>query len=144
MGGETLFSLEPLVRELFALQDLNNVLLEEIELIKLNEKIAMLHHGKDTDRAALKRKYKDLFRCKLDPNGNPVCYAVFKRYMYEVLHHMDEDRNAQELILEQFIAEARSGREIFRCPSFQSVTDEPFRSTLMRDVMLQESLPLVS
>merc|ERR1711869_57764 len=54
-------SLEDLFRELFYLHDLNgNGLLEELELVKLNEKIAMLHHGMETDRNAVKQKYQGL------------------------------------------------------------------------------------
>merc|ERR1711865_375442 len=75
---EAFLKLEPLMQELFELQDLNkNGVLEEDELIKLNEKIAMLHHGKDTDRSAVKRHYRDEFRNKLDPNGDPVPFPVF-------------------------------------------------------------------
>merc|ERR1719263_1754553 len=123
--------LEELMRELFRLHDLNgNGVLEEDELIKLNEKIAMLHYGKDTDRSAVKQQYKDLFRSKLDPNGEPVPFPTFRRYMMELLDEMDRDRLAQELILEQFIAEARSGRVAFHCPSFQSVTDQPYRAKI--------------
>lgn len=123
--------LVPLMKELFDLQDLNkNGVLEELELIKLNEKIAMLHYGKDTDRSAVKQQYKDLFRSKLDPNGEPVPFDRFQVYMQEMLDDMDKDRLAQELIMEQFIAEANSGRLAFHCPSFYSVTDTPFRSKI--------------
>mmetsp|Transcript_80850 Transcript_80850/g.152818 ORF Transcript_80850/g.152818 Transcript_80850/m.152818 type:complete len:240 (-) Transcript_80850:137-856(-) len=121
----------PLMQELFDLQDLNkNGVLEELELIKLNEKIAMLHYGKDTDRSAVKQQYKDLFRSKLDPNGEPVPFEKFQVYMHELLDDMDKDRLAQELIMEQFIAEAKSGRLAFHCPSFYSVTDTPFKSKI--------------
>lgn len=129
--SEAFLKLEPLMQELFELQDLNkNGVLEEDELIKLNEKIAMLHYGKDTDRITVKQKYKDLFRSKLDPNGEPVPFPTFRRYMLGLLDDMDRDRLAQELILEQFIAEAKSGRVCFHCPSFQSVTDQPYRSKI--------------
>lgn len=126
--SEAFLKLEPMMKELFELQDLNkNGVLEEDELIKLNEKIAMLHHGKDTDRSAVKKHYKELFRSKLDPNGDPVPFPTFRKYMFELLDGMDKDRIAQELILEQFIAEAKSGRVAFHCPSFASVTDQPYR-----------------
>lgn len=40
-----------LIAELFSLQDLNSDgFLDEEELVKLNEKIAMLHYGRDIDR----------------------------------------------------------------------------------------------
>jgi len=129
--SEALQKIEVMMKELFDLQDLNkNGVLEEIELIKLNEKIAMLHHGKDTDRSAVKQQYKELFRSKLDPNGEPVPFPTFRRYMLELLDGMDKDRLAQELILEQFIAEAKSGRVAFHCPSFHSVTDLPYRAKI--------------
>lgn len=129
--SEALVKIETMMKELFDLQDLNkNGVLEEMELIKLNEKIAMLHHGKDTDRSAVKQQYKELFRSKLDANGEPVPFPVFRRYMLELLDGMDKDRLAQELILEQFIAEAKSGRVAFHCPSFHSVTDQPYRAKI--------------
>jgi len=129
--SEAFARLEPMMKELFELQDLNkNGVLEEDELIKLNEKIAMLHHGKDTDRGAVKKHWKDLFRSKLDPNGDPVPFPTFRRYMFELLEGMDKDRIAQELILEQYIAQAKSGRVAFHCDSFASVTDQPYRSKI--------------
>jgi len=132
-GQEEAFQkMEPLMKELFDLQDLNkNGFLEEEELVKLNEKITMLHYGKDqTDRGAVKQQYKELFREKLDPNGQPVSFEIFRRYMLDRLDEMDRDRLAQELILEQFIAEAQSGRTAFHCPSFYSVTDQPYRAKI--------------
>mmetsp|Transcript_148037 Transcript_148037/g.258186 ORF Transcript_148037/g.258186 Transcript_148037/m.258186 type:complete len:204 (+) Transcript_148037:116-727(+) len=119
--------MESHLEELFRLQDLkSDGLLEEDELIKLNEKIAMLHHGKDVDRAAVKRRYSSLFRERLDPDGMPVPYSTFRNYVVQVLEELDSDELAQEMILEQFIAEAKSARDVFRCPSFASVTDAQF------------------
>ena len=47
----------------FKLQDLNsNGWLEELELIELNEIIAVLHHGDDVDREVLQAKYRQLYR----------------------------------------------------------------------------------
>lgn len=113
-----------LVAELFSLQDLDSDgLLEEVELVKLNENIAVLHHGKDIDRAAVKEKYRMLFRENLDAEGRPVPVATFSRYVFSVLRELDPDPMAQEMILEQFIAEARSARELFHCKSFWSSTD---------------------
>eukprot|EP00929_Paragymnodinium_shiwhaense_P038867 TRINITY_DN2047_c0_g2_i1.p1 TRINITY_DN2047_c0_g2~~TRINITY_DN2047_c0_g2_i1.p1 ORF type:complete len:242 (-),score=63.45 TRINITY_DN2047_c0_g2_i1:665-1390(-) len=122
---------EELVRRLFDLHDLNhNGVLEELELIKLNEKIAMLHHGKDVDRTAVREKYTDLFRRELDADGNAVSFAQFRDFMLKTLHELDRDVQAQEMIMEQFVAEAKSGRDCFRCESFYSVTDAPFRSII--------------
>mmetsp|Transcript_34682 Transcript_34682/g.91564 ORF Transcript_34682/g.91564 Transcript_34682/m.91564 type:complete len:236 (-) Transcript_34682:320-1027(-) len=101
--------IEDLTRELFAVHDLNgNNLLEEQELVSLNEKIAVLHHGQEANTQEVRAKYKALFRAKLDPHGQPVAYAAFRSYAMEVLDGLDPDPEAQELILEQFVAEARS------------------------------------
>mmetsp|Transcript_55263 Transcript_55263/g.109790 ORF Transcript_55263/g.109790 Transcript_55263/m.109790 type:complete len:227 (+) Transcript_55263:56-736(+) len=105
-------NIDDLTRELFHIHDLNgNGLLEESELIDLNEKIAILHHGSDVNIATVRRKYQDLFRTKMDPQGCPVPFSTFQEYAQEVLDGLDTDPEAQEMILEQFVAEARSGRE---------------------------------
>eukprot|EP00930_Biecheleria_cincta_P032267 TRINITY_DN22394_c0_g1_i1.p1 TRINITY_DN22394_c0_g1~~TRINITY_DN22394_c0_g1_i1.p1 ORF type:complete len:217 (-),score=38.35 TRINITY_DN22394_c0_g1_i1:118-699(-) len=107
--------LEALVRELFAVQDLDsNGLLEESELIDLNLWIGLLHYGSDLDRSALRMKYRELFRDHLDPSGAPVPYFIFRRYILQVLEEYDNDAVAQEMILEQFIAEASLARNIYR------------------------------
>jgi len=119
--------LEELLQRLFCLQDLKgNDLLEEQELVKLNEKIAMLHYGRDTDRQVVKAKFRDVFRANLDSEGLPVPYSVFRTYMMGVLDAFDDDLNAQEMILEQFIAEAQLARRAFYQASFASETDGPF------------------
>eukprot|EP00435_Cladocopium_sp_Y103_P060954 s1190_g22.t1 len=110
--------LDELIRELFRLQemqkDLNkNDLLEEQELIKLNQKIAMLHYGKgskDADRDKVEEKYRNHFREHLDAEGRPVNFTKFKDYMEGMLNGIDPDPRAQEMMLEQWIAEAESGR----------------------------------
>jgi len=119
---------ERLVSDLFQLHDLNgNGFLEEEELVKLNEKIAMLHSGPLIDKQAVRSKYIELFRTKLDSQGKPVPYSTFRSYMFQVLQKADpDDLRAQEMILEQFIAEAQSGIEAFRFNSFHSVTDVPY------------------
>jgi hypothetical protein len=140
--------LEDGLEELFNLHDLNrNGLLEELELIKLNEKIAMLHYGKDADRAAVRAKYQELFRSHLDAEGQPIEFPTFRDYMFKVLEELDQDSQAQGLILEQFIAEARSGRFAFHCKSFYSVSDEPFRPPLeteeLSSVSIDSEMPLL-
>jgi hypothetical protein len=121
-------SIEGLLKELFTLHDLKgNGVLEEQELVKLNTKIAMLHYGRDTDKQAVKTKFQQLFRTKLDQTGQPVPYSVFHTYMQRFLNELDSNLCAQEMILEQFIAEAQSGRMAFyTCASFESLSDEPF------------------
>jgi len=102
-----------LLEELFNLQDLNsNGLLEESELIELNEIIAVLHYGADVDRGLLQKKYRNLFRQNLDPLGRPVAFPIFKQHMTKVLSDYDPDMAAQEMIVEQFIAEAQLARRL--------------------------------
>jgi len=109
--------LEALIRELFCLQDLNSDgVLDENELVILNQKIAVLHYGQDVDVAAVKEKYQNVFREHLDADGRPVPVAIFRRYVLQVLNELDPDPVAQDMILEQFIIEARTAREIF--PNF--------------------------
>eukprot|EP00928_Gymnodinium_smaydae_P007735 TRINITY_DN12768_c0_g1_i3.p1 TRINITY_DN12768_c0_g1~~TRINITY_DN12768_c0_g1_i3.p1 ORF type:complete len:475 (+),score=131.15 TRINITY_DN12768_c0_g1_i3:69-1493(+) len=124
-------SSEELIRELFRLHDLNaNGVLEEEELVKLNEKVHLLHYGKDAGLQEVRTKYRDLFRGRLDARGKPVAFEVFERYMREVLLELDTDPRAQIMILEQFIAEAESAREAFRFQSLASVSDAPFLAHL--------------
>jgi len=119
--------IEELLLQLFKLHDLKaDGVLEEGELVKLNEKVAMLHYGKDTDKSAVRTKYKELFRKKFDPDGHPAPFCVFRNYMVEVLNDIDTDPRAQEMMLEQFCAEAESAREAFQFQSFQSASDAPF------------------
>jgi len=117
--------------ELFRLQDLNsNGLLEEEELCKLNEKIAMLHKGKDVDKEAVRARCRQIFRTKLDPEGRPVPYANFRQHMFQVLTDLDSNSQAQEMMLEQFIAEAKSARAAFHFESLASETDAAFLSKI--------------
>mmetsp|Transcript_25124 Transcript_25124/g.66448 ORF Transcript_25124/g.66448 Transcript_25124/m.66448 type:complete len:256 (-) Transcript_25124:50-817(-) len=123
--------LEAQIQELFRLHDLNaNGVLEEEELVQLNAKVALLHYGRDVDMAAVKEKYRRLFREKLDPQGRPVPYAVFRRYVLTVLDGLDTDPVAQEMIVEQFAAEAKSARAVFHAPSFASSSDQSFTSKI--------------
>lgn len=105
--------LEELIRELFAAHDLNDDgLLQESELVTLNERIAVLHHGKHgAEVQTIKETYRNLFRTKLDPHGRPVAFDVFQKYARELVNELDNDPEAQEMILEQFVAEAKSGRQ---------------------------------
>lgn len=106
--------LEELTQQLFQLHDLNgDGFLDEAELIKLNEIIAILHQGSDANTSVVRQKYQAVFRSKLDPGGRPVPYQIFRRYAREVLEALDQDPQAQEMILEQFVAEAQSCRLLF-------------------------------
>ncbi|CAK0865533.1 unnamed protein product, partial [Prorocentrum cordatum] len=95
----------------------------EEELVQLNEKIHVLHHGPDADLSEVRRKYQELFREQLDPNGKPVPYETFRRYLRDMLDGLDPDPESQELILEQFIEEARSGRRAFAIPALSRESD---------------------
>lgn len=109
--------LEGLMRKLFSLHDLNcNGLLEEPELVWLNEKIAVLHYGQNFDTTSIKAKYRGLFRSKLDPHGYAVPYAIFREYTLSCLDAMEPHEQAQEMIIEQFIAEAEVVRKIYEYP----------------------------
>jgi len=118
--------LEGLLLKLFCLHDLNcNGLLEELELVWLNEKIAVLHHGHDIDLAKIKAKYSGLFRSKLDRNGYAVPYTTFRDYTLTCLDLLDPHEQAQEMIMEQFVAEADMVRHVFGLPGlFCSDGDE--------------------
>lgn len=104
--------LEKAVQELFRLHDLNaNGVLELDELVQLNARVAVLHgRASASDLADVRKKYQALFLEKLDPDGNPVPYSVFRRYVLRVLDGLDPDPPAQEMIVEQLGQEARSAR----------------------------------
>eukprot|EP00927_Polykrikos_kofoidii_P063467 TRINITY_DN58290_c0_g1_i1.p1 TRINITY_DN58290_c0_g1~~TRINITY_DN58290_c0_g1_i1.p1 ORF type:complete len:233 (-),score=37.96 TRINITY_DN58290_c0_g1_i1:90-728(-) len=108
------YRLNESLRELFRLQDLNgNGLLEEVELVKLNEKIAMLHVGDALDRGAVRRRYSGIFRDQLDADGRPVTYGVFRTYMLDILDGLDPDEPTQVMIVQHLIAEADLALETF-------------------------------
>jgi len=115
-----------MMRELFRHHDLNgDGVLEELELVQLNKKIALLHQGDGANTAEVAEQYRNLFRSRLDPSGNAIAYDVFRRYMADTLNEMDPDEPSQMMILEQFVAEAESGHRIFRSMSMYSDSDEP-------------------
>eukprot|EP00931_Biecheleriopsis_adriatica_P073732 TRINITY_DN47967_c0_g1_i1.p1 TRINITY_DN47967_c0_g1~~TRINITY_DN47967_c0_g1_i1.p1 ORF type:complete len:237 (+),score=44.70 TRINITY_DN47967_c0_g1_i1:28-711(+) len=106
-AGQRSERLEAMMQELFRLHDLNaNGTLEEVELVKLNEKIAILHCGADADRALVRNRFSTIFRAELDPEGQPVPYSRFRRYMFRMLDAVDPDEPTQAMIMDQFIAEA--------------------------------------
>lgn len=127
---------EDLTHRLFQLHDLNkNGMLEEEELVQLNKKIAMLHHGKEnTDKEEVKARYQELFRTELHPEGKPVHYDTFREYTLKVLGRMGADNPVeQSMILEQFIIEAVQARMAFHDPSLESATDAPYLQTICID-----------
>ena len=119
---------DELLQKLFELHDLKaNGVLEEDELIKMNEKVSLLHYGKDkTDKDAIREKFRGVFREQLDPQGRPVPFSVFRRYMQGLLAGVDADPDAQVMMVEQFIAEAETARQAFRIPSLASESDHLF------------------
>jgi len=131
------------LQELFKKQDLNgDNVLEELELIKLNQKIAMLHYGKDSKdakKATIEEKYIKLFREKLDARGDAIVYPLFREYILERLDAVDPDPRAQVMIVEQWIAEAQSGREAFRYASMRSESDGPYVPESQQKSEIQQS-----
>lgn len=104
--------IEPMLERLFSLQDLDgNGLLSKDALVRLNVKIAQLHHGEDTPTEPVKQKFSALFQASLDGQSRPVPYDTFRSYMLGVIHKLEpDDAIAQEFILDHFIAEAELGR----------------------------------
>mmetsp|Transcript_61127 Transcript_61127/g.137981 ORF Transcript_61127/g.137981 Transcript_61127/m.137981 type:complete len:180 (+) Transcript_61127:62-601(+) len=99
--------LEGMMEELFRLHDLDkNGTLEEVELVKLNEKISILHQGVDADTEAVRQRYSGIFRAEFDADGRPVPYSTFRKYMFRMLDSLDPDEPTQAMIMDQFIAEA--------------------------------------
>lgn len=125
---------DELIEKLFEMQDLNgNGFLEEEELVQLNKKVAILHSGKDFDKAAVKAKFQGLFR-ELDADGEPVPISTFKEHIRDVLRSIDRHEDAQVLILEQWLMEADLARQTFRqMPSMHSLSDLPFLLTMPRE-----------
>eukprot|EP00930_Biecheleria_cincta_P105157 TRINITY_DN97731_c0_g1_i1.p1 TRINITY_DN97731_c0_g1~~TRINITY_DN97731_c0_g1_i1.p1 ORF type:complete len:238 (-),score=37.63 TRINITY_DN97731_c0_g1_i1:79-792(-) len=124
-------ALEANIQELFRLHDLNgDGLLDARELVKLNEKVAKLHYGVKVDKEEIKSRYEQLFRNRLDASGRPVPFVVFRKYMTELLAELDNDRLAQEMIVEQFVAEARSARAAFHSPTLGTTSDAEFLSKM--------------
>jgi hypothetical protein len=117
--------LEDLIWDLFCQHDLNgNGWFEESELILINKQIQIIHHGKeDINIDEIEHKYQTLFRTKLDPDGRPVPYDVFRLYMFEYLNELDPDPEAQLMILEQFIAEAYCAHQAILFPGPEATTE---------------------
>jgi len=112
-GAEPGEQLENLIEELFLAQDLkDDGLLDEAELVELNEAVADVHDSRGSNSETVQMKYSKFFREKLDPEGKPVPYAAFRRYMLDMLDEIDRNEEAQEMIVEQFLAEARLARTV--------------------------------
>lgn len=132
--GEVHQRCEALLKELFKVHDLNkDGMLGEAELVQLNKKVALLHYGREAHLGEVETKYKDLFRRSLDAQGKPVPYATFRRYMVEVLMAIDTCSAAQEMILEQFIAEASAARAAFHVAGLAIEGDAQFLSYISFD-----------
>lgn len=133
---------EELLQKLFDLHDLKaNGVLEEEELIKMNEKVSLLHYGKEkTDKNAIREKFRGVFREQLDPQGRPVPFSVFRNYMQGLLLGVDADPEAQVMMVEQFIAEAETARQAFRIPSLASESDHLFCRQDIQQLRPQQTL----
>lgn len=139
------------IGRLFDIHDFNgNGLLDLDELIAINVIIARLRYGNKTDTFAVETRYRNMYWRSLSPSGRPVDRTGFITYTLGVLADMDEDFNAQELIMEQFIAEAEAARNIYfddavyacdgrstttRCPSSSSC----FSDTMSDDVLFEDT-----
>jgi len=123
--------LEDLISQLFRLHDLDSDgYLEESELVSLNQAIAYLHYGSSADLDAIERRFSHLFRTKLNAEGLPVPYAIFNGYILQVLADLDKNLDAQEMIMEQWVAEATSGLFVYlQNPSFGSGAPRSRRSS---------------
>lgn len=117
-GAEPGPQLETLIEELFRAQDLkSDGMLDEDELVELNQAVAGVHDSRDGQESpdkmqSVQRKYSNLFRENFDSEGRPVPYARFRSYMLEVLDQIDRNEEAQEMMVEQFLAEARLARTV--------------------------------
>mmetsp|Transcript_13567 Transcript_13567/g.38568 ORF Transcript_13567/g.38568 Transcript_13567/m.38568 type:complete len:272 (-) Transcript_13567:146-961(-) len=124
--GDHELRMRELVGELFQLHDLDgDGALQEAELIRLNEQIALLHHGDDADLGSVRKRYRELFRSCLSANGEPASCEAFSDYTRKVLDAMDTDPVAQELILEQWSLEAQACRQLFPPAEGCSVAASP-------------------
>jgi len=104
---------EVLMHQLFCLQDLSDDgVLDEEELVCLNQEIARLHHGSGVDVEKVRQKFVGVFRERLSPTGEPVSYQTFRSYLVDMLESLDSNVLAQEMILEQFVAEAAMARAV--------------------------------
>lgn len=136
---------EKLLKELFRLHDLDgDGAIGETELVKLNQKIALLHYGTSADKAAVREKFSGIFRRNLDSEGRPVGYPAFREHTVKMLTDLDPSQPAQEMILEQFIAEAELGREAFHDAAFHSMTDAEFLPHLWAERPKDAAAPALS
>lgn len=118
---------DKLLEVLFTLHDLNNDgFLAEHELVLLNQMIAVLHHGMEADLEQVSRQFSALFRDKFDPDGKPIAFDVFRVYTLWLLDSYDRSPLAQEMMLEQFIAEAQQGRNY--CQEVQDMSERRRKS----------------
>mmetsp|Transcript_54268 Transcript_54268/g.126349 ORF Transcript_54268/g.126349 Transcript_54268/m.126349 type:complete len:410 (+) Transcript_54268:45-1274(+) len=136
--------LEELTAELFQLQDLNDDgFLQEEELVRLSEKIAELR-GDSAGGAIVGAKCRQVFRAKLDPEGRPVPFPIFRQHMLQVLTELRPDEQAQLRMLEQFVAEAQAGRAAFHYESLSGGSKAFARGQLLPDRTLSEDVQSAS
>jgi hypothetical protein len=105
--------IEALIQQLFNMQDVNaDGVLEEAEFALLNDSVLRLRKGKALNYTTFGTPGRALFRGKLDKFGRPVPYVTFRKYVLRVLQELDVDEAGQELLLQQFLAEARRARGV--------------------------------
>merc|ERR1711964_847934 len=81
-------------------------------------------------------KFGEIFRTHLNENVDPVTYPTFRDYMVQVLDDIDPDKPSQEMIVAQFITEAKEGREAFRLASLASASDAPWMPAFQEDATI--------
>merc|ERR1711982_291631 len=101
-----------------------------------NEKIAILHYGRDTDRGAVRDRYKSLFRAKLNPDGSPASFRTFRLYMLNILDEIDPDMASGD---DCGAVCGRGRRSVGRVPRFiedpSSVSRELAPTALLTDAL---------
>merc|ERR1712232_396917 len=79
-----------------------------------------------------------------DARGHAVDEGTFRKFMKGLLDELDpHDEEAQEMIVEQWIAEARTGRDAFYFASMASDSDLPFipKVSMIPDARIRDDLP---
>jgi len=134
--------LEALIRQLFNLQDLNaDGLIQESEL---RHSIASLRQGQAVNSAlSMRTAGRALFLNRLDAYGRPVPYPTFRKYVLQILQELDPDEAAQEIILDQFVAEANMSRGVgvFRYKCQKHIAQAPYMPVAPRRISFMPVAP---
>jgi len=107
--------LHGLAKSLFHILDrkANNVL-DDSELKSLNRRIGLLLYNQQVVESEQLPNGSEMFRDRLNPSGGPVVCEAFCKRMLQALGELDPDKNVQESLLGQFIADAQVARATWR------------------------------